>query len=596
MKYLVLFLLLTTVPSISSGQVNIDSTYTYKELNTLLSEARQSKILENKYDLSAIYYLLGLYEYNNFNKSGQAFEYFTRSKEYYEILGDTSMVHRLELLIAERFASAGMHQEAIDLYSNALQYYTGLGDLHSVTHIQNDLSKIYLEKGDAEKGLQYLNQAIDLNKKLKDSTLLVEFLFNKVKSYVQLNELDSALLISFEAFGISNKINDKRKISESLYHIGNLNKVKSDYDKAVKYLLKSEEYADKNPYSLQRKRVYHQLSICFSNIDDYKNAYKYNQKYALLSDSILNQERTESIDNLTIKYESKEKNIKVKSLEIDKATAEAENEQQQRALYMLAGGLVLLLALLYYIINFYRQKEKADEIISTQKEEINQRKIRELEDNIQISSMQSMLEGQEIERERIAKDLHDSLGGLLSTIKLQFDSVKAKMKPVEELSEYKSANTMLDTAVAEVRSISQNLQPGALVKLGLVAALKDLFNRFDDDIYPDIDFQCYDLPEKIDTMVSLSIYRIIQELLHNTIKHAGANEVLIQINKEADELVIQYEDDGKGFDFENLTRKGMGLENIKSRVNYLKGEISYDAKEGDGTSVLIQHVKYTNLG
>ena len=206
--------------------------------------------------------------------------------------------------------------------------------------------------------------------------------------------------------------------------------------------------------------------------------------------------------------------------------------------------------------------------------------------------MQSMLEGQEIERERIAKDLHDSLGGLLSTIKLQFDSVKTKVEPVTELSEYKSANKMLDTAVAEVRSISQNLQPGALVKLGLIAALKDLFNRFDDEHYPDIDFQYYNLPEKIDTMVSLSIYRIIQELLHNTIKHAKANEILIQLNKEDDELVIQYEDDGKGFDIVNLQRKGMGLENIKSRVNYLKGEISFDAKEGEGTSVLIQHIKY----
>ena len=577
MKYIKVFnFLFLIIPVLGWSQVPIDSTYSYKELNEILSEARQGSMFTSKQDFAAVYYLLGKYEDENFNNSGQAFEYYTRSKEYYDILGGT----------------AGMYQESIELYENALKYFTEKENLRQITYIHNALSKVYKEKGDAEKGLKYLNQAIRLNKDLKDSSLLVEFLINKVKMYEQLTELDSALLVSFEAFRVSNKIDDRPRISESLYHIGFLNKTKSDYDKAIKYLEKSEQFASGKPYSEQRKKIYEQLAICYSNIDDYKRAFDYNQKYAELSDSILNKERTESIDDLTIKYESEEKNTKMKILEIDKATAEEENEQQKRALYFLAGGLILMLALLYYIINFYRQKERADTIISQQKEEINQQKIRELEDNIQISSMQSMLEGQEIERERIAKDLHDSLGGLLSTIKLQVDSVKTKVEPVKELSEYKSANKMLDTAVAEVRSISQNLQPGALVKLGLIAALKDLFNRFDEEHYPDIDFQFYNLPERIDTMVSLSIYRIIQELLHNTIKHAKATEILIQLNREEDELVIQFEDDGKGFDLTNLQRKGMGLENIKSRVNYLKGEISFDAKEGEGTSVLIQHIKY----
>ena len=592
MKYYITILLYTVLTLTSYGQVSIDSNYSIKQLNDMLSDLRQSGTYDRQEDLAAIYYLLGQYEEEAFNKSGQAFEYYTRSKEYYEIAGDTTMMHTLELKIAERFAAAGMYQEAIELYDEALNYYTTEQDTYKITHIQNNLSKVYRVKGDAEKSIEYLNTAILLNKNLKDSLLLVEFLFNKIKSYEQLTELDSALLISFQAFKISDAMGDKQSISESLFHIGYLNKLRSDYDKAVKYLLKSEELAPTIPYSEHRKKIYQQLSACYSNVEEYERAYHYNQRYASLSDSILNKERTESIDNLTIKYESKEKNIKVKSLEIDKATAEAQNQQQRRALYLLAAGVILLLALLYYIINFYRQKERADNIISQQKEEINQQKIRELEDNIQISSMQSMLEGQEIERERIAKDLHDSLGGLLSTIKLQFDSVKAKMTKVEKLSEYNSANKMLDTAVTEVRSISQNLQPGALVKLGLLAALKDLFNRFDDEHYPDIDFQHYDIPDKIDTMVSLSIYRIIQELLHNTIKHAKASEILIQINTEGDELVIQYEDDGRGFDLERLKRKGMGLDNIKSRVNYLKGEISFDAKPGEGTSVLIQHVKY----
>ncbi|MBK8628505.1 MAG: ATP-binding protein [Saprospiraceae bacterium] len=89
-------------------------------------------------------------------------------------------------------------------------------------------------------------------------------------------------------------------------------------------------------------------------------------------------------------------------------------------------------------------------------------------------------------------------------------------------------------------------------------------------------------------MISLSVYRIIQELLNNSLKHAQAHEILIQINTEDDELVIQYEDDGIGFEQNNLRRKGMGLENIKSRVNYMHGTITMDSENAQGMSVLIR--------
>jgi signal transduction histidine kinase len=205
--------------------------------------------------------------------------------------------------------------------------------------------------------------------------------------------------------------------------------------------------------------------------------------------------------------------------------------------------------------------------------------------------MKSVIEGQEIERERIAKDLHDSLGGLLSTIKLQFDHVSSINHELHLMKEYTTAHQLLDTAVDEVRTISRNLQPGALQNLGLVSAIKDLINRYEGENYPDIDFQYYEMPEKMDKMISLSIYRIIQELFYNSIKHANANEILIQINTEDDELVIQYEDDGVGFDQNNLKRKGMGLENIKSRVNYMHGSIAIESEKDKGMAVMIR-VKY----
>ena len=227
--------------------------------------------------------------------------------------------------------------------------------------------------------------------------------------------------------------------------------------------------------------------------------------------------------------------------------------------------------------------------MNEQQHEIDQQKIRELEDNIKISSMQSMIVGQEKERQRIAVDLHDSLGGLLSAVKLQFDNVRAKLNGHMQLDQYQHATKLLDTAVEEVRNISRNLQPGALKELGLISAIKDLINRFEGEAYPEIFFQYYNIDDKLDDMTALSIYRIIQELITNTIKHATAHEILIQLSIEQNDIVVEYEDDGKGFDPLQLTgKKGMGVDNIQSRVNYLKGSLSFNSKENEGVSYLIR--------
>ena len=209
-----------------------------------------------------------------------------------------------------------------------------------------------------------------------------------------------------------------------------------------------------------------------------------------------------------------------------------------------------------------------------------------LEDELQINSMQSMIAGQEVERERIAKDLHDSLGGLLSTIKLQVERIRLGEGGAGRSPEVNKATDLLDVAVSEVRTISQDLQPGALKRLGLVPAINDLVNRYQSSSGPEISFQHYGIPTVLDQNLALSIYRIVQEILNNAIKHAEASEIFVQLNREEDSIVIHIEDDGKGFD-PDKKYESMGLENIRSRVNYLRGSLEIDSREGIGTSFII---------
>ena len=583
-----LFVLTNMLLSSVTAQIDLDSTYKISELEEMLKDAQVTK---NKENLAATYYLLAQFEAENFDNSANAFKNYTNAREYYNILKDSFMVSQIDKAIGIEYLQSGYYQESLQAFEKALTYFSKVNDLKNITYINYYISQLYRDKVDPEMELKYLNKSIELNNILQDSSLLVEFLIHKIGSYETLNELDSAELVAIQTVKLSGKMKDRESMSRSLYHLAQINEKRGNLDRALKYLNDSEEFVSRKPFNKHRRMLYSKTTNIYEQKEDFKNAFIYSKKYSELNDSILNKDRIESQNKFAVYYKVDEKEEDNKKLELDVETVEEKNKQQRNAMYILTSGLVMLLALLYYIINFYRQKIKAEEIINGQQQEISGQKIRELEDNIKISSMQSMLEGQEIERERISKDLHDSLGGLLSTIKLQFDSIQSKMDDVGRLREYKSANKMLDTAVEEVRSISQNLQPGALTELGLIPALNDLFNRFDDETYPDIDFQHYSIPDKIPTMISLSIYRVIQELLHNTIKHAKAKEILIQINTEDDEMVIQFEDDGVGYDSENLTRKGMGLANIQSRINYLKGQLFTESSDGNGTSTLI-HIRY----
>lgn len=565
-----------------------DSVYLYSEINDSLDAARKAKDIPG---LALNYMRLADFESEINNNQVLAFDYYTRAIEYYRILNDVEMINKIKYIIGNRYTDAELYKEAINQYEELLDYYTTMSNQYMITHLYAKLADVYHLTGDIDKEYECLNQAIQNNIELRDTALMIDFMMRKVRNYRTLSEQDSALVMSFQALKLSDKLNDKSRLSQSLYEIASINQAKGDFPKALKYYRDAENIIPIIPYSRARRDIYKELGAVYDSLGIYHRAYNYAMRYAYLNDSILNQDKVQAEYKMALRFETNEKKKDIANLEKEKEYAAEKNKQQKRALYILSAGLAMLLALVYFIVRFYSQKIRTEKIITLQEKELRTRKIQRLEDDVKMKGMQSMIAGQEMERERIAQDLHDSLGGLLSTIKLQFDSVQARNGDIAKLPEYKNANKLLDSAVEEVRSISRNLQPGALAELGLVPALKDLINNFDGDHYPDIDLQVYDVPKKIDNIVALSIFRVIQELLYNSIKHAKATEILIQINCEDDELVIQFEDDGIGFDMDNLKRKGMGLENIKSRIDFMKGSISFDSAIDEGLSVLIR-VKY----
>ena len=568
-------------------QIDINGVYSYEELLSTLEKARLDKDQET---LGKVYFLLAEQEANLFGNYDKSLEYYSRAKQYFQILGESFNMSKARHGIGKKYMKTGFYIESESILKSLLKRPYSENYPNNKSWILYELAELSKLRGDNYSALLLMEEAKNVNFFQGDSLLEAKYSIGKIDAYIMLNELDSALISAFKAFDVSSQLKNLELISESLYYVGFINKLKNESETAIKYLLKSEDLLPYKDYDNHRKKIYAELANAYEQVENYKSALIYKKKYSALNDSILNQARIESISNLALKYGTKEKESNIKLLEIDKQYAEQRNKQQRRALYFLAGGLFLALGFVYFLKRFYDQRITTTHIINQQREEINQRKIKELEDEIKIASMHSVIEGQEIERERIAKELHDSLGGLLSTIKLQIDNAKTSPK-TNHNGVFSRAHELLDTAVEEVRTISRNLQPVSLKKLGLVAAIKDLINRFEGENIPEIYFQYYDVPTQMNKMVSLSVYRIIQELLNNSLKHAKAKEILIQINSEDDDLVIQYEDDGIGYDQTLTPKKGMGLENIKSRVNYLHGSLSVDTQPGEGLSVLIR-LKY----
>jgi signal transduction histidine kinase len=271
--------------------------------------------------------------------------------------------------------------------------------------------------------------------------------------------------------------------------------------------------------------------------------------------------------------------------------------------------LLLSIALLDRLKIFKEEKEKIQVLQIQQLEELNRYKERinsELLNTVEIKSLElsvkqneikrALFFGEEKERKRVAQDLHDGMGSLLSTLKLNAESIDLSSKKLEknEAIAYQNVLEMIDKACTELRNISHNLMPSSLEHFGLKITLESLIERINSNGGTHFSFQIFNLEEKIDAQIEINIYRIILELVNNIIKHAKAKKASIQLIFENQLIMLITEDDGIGFNYSNQKVPGTGLLNIKSRTESMNGKINIDSKESRGTTIIIEIPIYTN--
>jgi signal transduction histidine kinase len=224
--------------------------------------------------------------------------------------------------------------------------------------------------------------------------------------------------------------------------------------------------------------------------------------------------------------------------------------------------------------------------LAKQHQQLQQQQITQLQKEKQLLAIDAMLKGQEDERSRIAKDLHDGLGGMLSGTKLSFMHMKENLVLTNENAIlFDQSLKMLDNTMSDLRKVAHNLMPEALVKFGLQNALKDFCDGIKLASNLGINFQIVGSSRPLSSTADVFIYRIVQELINNCIKHAHAKNLIVQLAYQANTIGITVEDDGIGFDKNNVANnKGAGMQNIQYRVDYFNGTIDIDSTNNKGTS------------
>ena len=330
--------------------------------------------------------------------------------------------------------------------------------------------------------------------------------------------------------------------------------------------------------------IYYLNSLALFNLGNYKKAYEQMQLYKIANDSFIIHTKEDLLQKYNVKFETKEKEAKIDVLQ------QQQNAQQaiaQKRLWLILA-LLLFLALISLATFFYYKNSEKEKQLANQEKELQLEKIIILEKEKQLIAANSIIQGQEEERTRLGRDLHDGLGGLLSGVKLNLGAVGNQTLNETGYKMFQYAIEKLDESILELRRVSHNMIPESLHKFGLQIATENFCNGFLNSNNLTIIHQFYGLESRIDSTTELICYRIIQELINNAIKHADATQILVQVTRQNELLQITIEDNGKGFEYSKINiKESSGLQNIESRVNYLNGKMDINSNS-NGTSFLIE--------
>ncbi len=558
-------------------------------------------------------------------KYKKAIAYFNESIAHHESINQRSKTATKKTNLGTCYKDLGdyqkaiqYHLEAIDLYKNKTTgqigvSYLGLGTLYQKTNhfntayeylmkalevFQKENNQLFLAKtyhelglilynlGDDAKAVEYYQQSLNYKKKLKTDQNIQITYNNLAQVYIEQAKFAKARKWLDQSLELAAQKKDTLALVLAYNNLGMLHCGLGQYQEAIAPLTKALLFSEKLSEKYIQKKAFRNISLAYSRLGNYRKAFEYYQQFNGAKDSLeASFRQAMDLKDAYQKQKQKSEILKKNQTIQQKELARVQEVSRRRQLfnYFLGASLFLLFIAVIAIVRNYQARQNVRK---------RQDKIDELLDEQEFIALSKMLEGQEQERDRIAQDLHDRLGSMLSMVQLHFGALKEtpETAQVQEAPQYQKATQLLDNACEEVRKVAHDISSSLLRKFGLLSALSDLKDNLEQTNSLQIDlidngFDNQRLPANYETQ----IYRIVQEMVSNVLKHAQARRLEIQLLWTEENLHISAYDDGRGFNIQKLEeeKSGMGLRGIESRVKGLYGECKIDSTEGKGTTIMI---------
>lgn len=382
-----------------------------------------------------------------------------------------------------------------------------------------------------------------------------------------------------KAFNIAQRYNDLYTSGDILKAEAFLYKDMGLYAEALSVIKRLKSLSTKvpeMPFSLDALKLLAELEF---KMQHPAKAYHYLEQYIELADSLQRGKVTRRIQELEVQYQSARKENKITQLqgENERKTFMLKRNRLLLLLLAVAAAALLSIALLAYLL--YRRGRR----LLGQEKQLHELEMDRMHQEHQIDMFSAVLEGQEQERTRLARDLHDGLGGLLSGAKIELSSTTLSREALVA-----QTTQRLDVAVDELRRIAKSMMPEVLLTYGLAEAIKEYCNALEKTGVP-VTCQVYRYKNDMNPGRQVILYRIMQELVHNAIKHAAATTILVQLQQSDGQIFLTVEDNGRGFDIMTISQvKGAGLANMHARAAMLQGKMEIQSTRGVGTTFTIE--------
>ncbi len=460
------------------------------------------------------------------------------------------------------------YSEALSYYRRSLDYAYRAKQLPSIALLHNNIATVYSEQQQYDSAKYYLNRALPVAYESKDSNAVVTVLSNLGEVNAKTQHHAAALEYFYKCLPIDKAFDDKYGIITDYTDIGGALLNLRQYDRAKLYLDSALVIADAEHFLNEKANVLSSLITFYTVKGNLEKAGELSIALDVLKDSTVNMEIHKNISELSAKYETAKKEKEIQRQQFENA----------RKKYWIVGLVALLLLGSLLAFSYYKRYRLAQE-----------KKLQAAIMKQQDLATRAVINAEENERKRIAGDLHDGVGQIMSAAKMNLSSIESRLQfgSEEDKLAFEKIVNLVDESCREVRSVSHNMMPNALLKSGLSSAVKEFIDKIDSRVLQ-VNLYSEGLNERLDSNVETVLYRVIQECVNNVIKHSGADKLDVSLIKDADGISATIEDNGKGFVVtEKEKTGGMGLKNIRTRIEYLKGTVDFDAAPGKGTLVAI---------